>query len=211
MTTPPIPEPDQLAPDLDSRGGNPLTWISFAILTFLLAGLLYPAVTTLIAGAIFPAQANGSLITVNGKVVGSALVGQTFSGDQYFIGRPSAAGNGYDPTSASGSNLASSNPALRTRVQADSAAIAKREGVSAAQIPADLVTASGSGLDPHISPAGAAIQVARVARVRNLGEEKVRELVSAATEKGVLGLGESGVNVLKLNLALDAAAPTAGR
>lgn len=206
MTTPPLPEPDQLAPDLDSRGGNPLTWISFAILTFLLAGLLYPAVTTLIAGAIFPSQANGSLITVNGKVVGSALVGQGFNGERYFIGRPSAAGAGlgYDPTSASGSNLASSNPALRTRVQADSAAIAKREGVSAAQIPADLVTTSGSGLDPHISPAGAAIQVARVAQARGLSADQVQTLIDQATEQGVLGLGKPGVNVLKLNLALDA-------
>ena len=204
MTTPPLSEPDSTLPNLDSRGGNPLTWISFAILTFVLAGLLYPALTTLIAGAIFPNQANGSLITVNGKVVGSTLIGQPFSGERYFIGRPSAAGNGYDPTSASGSNLGVSNPALRERVQADSAAIAGRENVSADQIPADLVTASGSGLDPQISPAGAALQVARVARARGLSAEKVRELVSAATEKGVLGLGQPGVNVLKLNLALDA-------
>jgi len=211
MTIPPVSKPDQILPDLNSRGGNLLTWISFAILTFVLAGLLYPVVTTLIAGAIFPSQANGSLITVDGKVVGSALIGQSFSGDRYFIGRPSAAGSGYDPTSASGSNLASSNPALQERVQTDSAAIAKREGVSTAQIPADLVTASGSGLDPHISPAGAAIQVARVARARGLSAEQVQALITKATQKGVLGLGQPGVNVLKLNLALDAAAPATGR
>jgi len=204
MTTPPVSEPNQILPDLDSRGGNPLTWLGFAILTFLLAGLLYPAATTLIAGAIFPSQAGGSLITVNGQVVGSALIGQPFSGERYFIGRPSAAGTGYDPTSASGSNLAVSNPALRTRVQTDSAAIAERENVSADRIPADLVTASGSGLDPHISPAGAALQVARVARARGLSSEQVRALVGAATEKGLLGLGQPGVNVLELNLALDA-------
>ena len=201
---------NQATPDtapLDSRGGNPATWLIFTVLTFVLAGGLYPVVTTLAAGAIFPAQANGSLITVGGKVVGSALIGQPFSGDRYFIGRPSAAGNGYDPTAASGSNLASSNPALRTRVQADSAAIAKREGIAASQIPADLVTASGSGLDPHISPAGAAEQVARVAKARGLSAERVRALIEQFTERGVLGLGEPGVNVLKLNLALDGQEP----
>ena len=168
----------------------------------MLAGGLYPVVTTLISGAIFPAQANGSLITQNGKVVGSSLIGQPFSGEQYFIGRPSAAGNGYDPTAASGSNLAGSNPALRQRVQADSQAIAKREGVTPAQIPADLVTASGSGLDPHISPEGAAIQVGRVARARNLSVAQVRQAVAAATEPAGL-IGQERVNVLRLNLALD--------
>ncbi|WP_425144740.1 potassium-transporting ATPase subunit KdpC [Deinococcus sp.] len=197
----------QAAPDtapLDSRGGSPATWIIFTVLTFGLAGVVYPVVTTLVAGALFPAQAGGSLITVGGKVVGSALIGQPFSGDRYFIGRPSAAGSGYDPTAASGSNLAVSNPALRARMQADSAAIAKREGLSAAQIPTDLVTASGSGLDPHISPAGAAVQAARVARARGLSAEQVRALIDQSTERGPLGLGEAGVNVLNLNLALDA-------
>ena len=174
----------------------------FTLLTFVLAGVSYPVVTTLISGAVFPVQANGSLITRNGQVVGSALVGQPFSGEQYFIGRPSAAGNGYDPTAASGSNLAASNPALRKRVQADSRAIAKREGVTPAQIPADLVTASGSGLDPHISPEGAAIQVARVARTRNLSAAQVRRAVTAATEPAGL-VGQDRVNVLRLNLALD--------
>jgi potassium-transporting ATPase KdpC subunit len=189
---------------LDSSGGSARTWLSFTVLTFALGGLLYPAVTTVVGGALFPAQANGSLIVQNGKVVGSALIGQPFSGGWYFIGRPSAAGSGYDPRAASGSNLAGSNPALRERVQADSAAIARREGVQASQIPADLVTASGSGLDPHISPEGAALQVARVAKARNLSAEQVRTAVSAATETG---LGQPRVNVLRLNLALDAARP----
>lgn len=189
---------------LDSGGGSLRTWLTFIALTFVLGGVLYPVVTTLISGAIFPAQANGSLITRNGQVVGSSLIGQPFSGDRYFIGRPSAAGNGYDPTAASGSNLAGSNPALRERVQADSAAIAQRESVTPAQIPADLVTASGSGLDPHISPEGAAIQVARVARARGLSGAQVQQAVSAATEAGGL-IGQDRVNVLRLNLALDAA------
>jgi K+-transporting ATPase ATPase C chain len=202
MTTPNIPSTEEYP--LDTRGGSLGTWIVFTVLTFVLGGLLYPAVTTLVAGAVFPAQANGSLITSGGKVVGSALIGQPFSGDRYFIGRISAAGNGYDPAAASGSNLAGSNPALRERVQADSAAIAKREGVSPARIPADLITASGSGLDPHISPASAAIQVARVARARDLRPVQVQQAVSAATELGGL-IGQDRVNVLRLNLALDAA------
>ena len=204
MTTTSTPT-EAPSPTLDSRGGNLGGWLLFTVLTFGLAGVVYPVVTTLVAGALFPAQANGSLITVGGRVVGSALIGQGFSGERYFIGRPSAAGSGYDPTAASGSNLASSNPALRARVQADSAAIARREGISPTRIPADLLTASGSGLDPHISPAGAAVQAARVARARGLSVERVRALIEAQTERGGLGLGESGVNVLRLNLALDAA------
>lgn len=200
MTTPSTPANDEYP--LDTRGGSFGPWVVFTVLTFVLGGMVYPAVTTFLAGAVFPAQANGSLITSGGRVVGSSLIGQAFSGDRYFIGRISAAGNGYDPTAASGSNLAGSNPALRERVQADSAAIARREGVSPAQIPADLVTASGSGLDPHISPASAAIQVARVARARGLSVAQVEAAVSAATEAGGL-IGQDRVNVLRLNLALD--------
>lgn len=196
------PEPDLSG--LDSRGGSLGTWLIFTVLTFGLGGVLYPVVTTLVGGAVFPAQANGSLLTSGGRVVGSSLVGQSFSGDRYFIGRPSAAGAGYDPTLASGSNLAGSNPALRERVQADSAVIAQRECVTPAQISADLVTASGSGLDPHVSPEGAAIQVARVARARGLSPAQVQQAVSAATEAGGL-IGQDRVNVLRLNLALNAA------
>jgi K+-transporting ATPase ATPase C chain len=182
-----------------------LSWLRFTLLWLVLAGLLYPLVTTLAAGSLFPRQANGSLIEQGGKVVGSALVGQTFTGDTYFVGRPSAAGAGYDPTNASGSNLAVSNPALRERVQAGAREIAARENVAASQIPVDLLTSSGAGLDPHISPAGAELQVARVARVRGLDAAQVRALVAANTERGALGLGQPGVNVLRLNLALDAA------
>jgi potassium-transporting ATPase KdpC subunit len=189
---------------LDSGGGSLRTWLTFTALTFVLGGVLYPVVTTLVSGAIFPVQANGSLITQNGRVLGSSLLGQTFSGERYFIGRPSAAGSGYDPTAASGSNLAGSNPALRARVQADSAAIARREGIAASQIPADLVTASGSGLDPHISLAAAGIQVARVARARKLSTAQVQRAVAVATEAGGL-IGQDRVNVLKLNLSLDSA------
>jgi K+-transporting ATPase ATPase C chain len=182
-----------------------LSWLRFTLLWLALAGLLYPLVTTLAAGALFPRQANGSLIEQGGKVVGSALVGQTFTGNTYFVGRPSAAGAGYDPTNASGSNLAVSNPALRERAQAGAREIAARENVAASQIPVDLLTTSGAGLDPHISPAGAELQVARVARVRALDAAQVRALVAANTERGALGLGQPGVNVLRLNLALDAA------
>jgi len=203
--TPLAPTP---APDLDSFGGTPATWIVFTVLTFALGGLLYPVVTTLLSGTLFPAQANGSLITRGGTVIGSELIGQPFSGDRYFIGRISAAGTGYDPTAASGSNLAGSNPALRERVQEDSASIARREGVTPDQIPADLVTASGSGLDPHISPEGAALQVRRVARARGLSETQVQTAVRDATEGGVIG--EPRVNVLRLNLALDALKPGTG-
>ncbi|WP_394649746.1 potassium-transporting ATPase subunit KdpC [uncultured Deinococcus sp.] len=182
-----------------------LAWLRFTLLWLALVGLLYPLVTTLAAGSLFPRQANGSLIEQGGKVVGSALVGQTFTGDTYFIGRPSAAGAGYDPMGASGSNLAVSNPALRERAQASAKEIAAREDVAASQIPVDLLTASGAGLDPHISPAGAELQVARVARARGLDAAQVRALVAANTETGALGLGQPGVNVLRLNLALDAA------
>jgi K+-transporting ATPase ATPase C chain len=189
--------------ELDSSGGNMLTWITFAVLSVLLCGLAYPAVTTLIGQALFPAQARGSLIERDGTVVGSSLVGQSFSGERFFIGRPSAAGKGYDPTSASGSNLAVSNPALRERAQATSGEIARREGVAPEQIPADLIAASGSGLDPHISPEAAAIQVARVARARGVSEDEVRAAVARHTEAPVFGiLGQARVNVLELNLEL---------
>ncbi|PTA69077.1 potassium-transporting ATPase subunit KdpC [Deinococcus arcticus] len=206
MTTlPPAASP---APDLSAQPGFS-SWLRFALLWLVLGGLAYPALTTVTAHTLFPRQANGSLLTKNGRVVGSALVGQPFRGEAYFIGRPSAAGTGYDPVNVSGSNLAVSNPALRERVQAAAQAIAAREGVTPGQIPADLLTASGSGIDPHISPAGADLQVARVARARGLDAAQVRALVTQATERAPLGLGQRGVNVLRLNLALDALAPAA--
>lgn len=191
---------------LDSRGGGVLAWLRFAAVGVLCAGLLYPAVATLAGGALFPAQAQGSLVQRDGVAVGSRLVAQGFTGDGYFQPRPSAAG--YDPRAAAGSNLAPSNPALRERVAASSAGIAAREGVAAADIPVDLVTASGSGLDPHLSPAAARLQVARVARSRGMPVESVQAAVDANTLPPTFGVfGQSRVNVLELNLALDALAP----
>ena len=190
--------------ELDSSGGNPITWLSFAALFIVLCGLLYPLVTTLLGQAIFPLQARGSLLERNGSVVGSSLVGQSFSGAGFFIGRASSAGKGYDPTSASGSNLAASNPALRERAMATANGIAAREGVSLEQIPVDLIAASGGGLDPHISPAAAELQVARVARARNANVEEIRALVQKHTAAPVFGfLGQARVNVLELNLELQ--------
>jgi potassium-transporting ATPase KdpC subunit len=191
-------------PDLDSSGGNMLTWLSFAVVMTLLFGLLYPTVMTLLGQAIFPNQARGSLIEKNGVVVGSSLIGQTFSGAKYFIPRPSNAGNGYDPTSASGSNLAPSNPALIERIATSAKDIAAREGVTPNDLPADLISSSGSGLDPDISPKAADIQVARVARTRGISEAAVREAIARHTQTATFGvLGQTRVNVLELNLDLD--------
>jgi potassium-transporting ATPase KdpC subunit len=190
--------------DLDSSGGNALTWIVFALLSVVVFGLGYATVTTLVGQTLFPAQARGSLIERDGTVVGSSLIGQVFNAEQYFIGRPSSAGSGYDPTSASGSNLAASNPALRVRAEETARAIAAREGVSLEQIPVDLIAASGSGLDPHISVAAAELQIPRVARARGITEDAVRDAVRLHTETPVFGaLGQARVNVLELNLALD--------
>ena len=197
-----VTEPAQA--ELD-RGGNVWSPVAFALSFLVLCGLIYPFVTTRVGGLLFPRQAGGSLIEQGGTVVGSELVGQPFAGAGYFIGRPSAAGDGYDPLSLSGSNWAASNPDLRARAEASSAEIAQREGVTPDEIPADLVAASGSGVDPHISPAAAALQVARVATARGLEPEQVQGLVAEHTQRGPLGLGQPGVNVLTLNLALDAA------
>jgi len=177
--------------------------LRFALLFLVLCGLVYPAITTLVGSALFPNQARGSLITRNGQNVGSSLVGQTFSGPQYLIGRPSAAGAGYNPTSLSGSNLATSNPALRTRLEASSKEIAAREGIPVNQIPPELLAASGSGIDPHISPRSAEIQVARIARVRKISLDDMRRIIAQHTEDQTLGLGQARVNVLEVNLALD--------
>jgi K+-transporting ATPase ATPase C chain len=178
-------------------------WLRFTLVLLIIAGVVYPGATTFVAGALFPHQANGSLIERDGVVIGSRLVGQAFISEQFFIGRPSAAGDGYNPTSVSGSNLSVSNPSLRERVSATSADIAIRENVSVEQIPVDLIAASGSGIDPHISPEAAALQILRVAEVRGLGEDQVQALVSQYTDHNRLGLGMPAVNVLELNLALD--------
>jgi potassium-transporting ATPase KdpC subunit len=170
-----------------------------------LTGLLYPLAVTGLAQAIFPAQANGSLITQNGRIVGSALIGQPFDDPKYFWGRPSATTPfPYNAASSSGSNLGPSNPALTDAVQARVAALRAADPGNSEPVPADLVTASASGLDPHISVAAALYQAPRVARARGLDAGVVGQFVERYTEGQQLGLlGEPRVNVLKLNLALD--------
>lgn len=175
---------------------------AFTVLT----GLLYPGVVTALGQALFPWQANGSLVVRGGKVVGSALIGQEFRGAEYFHGRPSAAGAGYDGLASGGSNLGPTSAKLvaRTRVAAEEF---RRENPGyAGEIPAGMVSASGSGLDPHISVEGAEAQVERVARARGMSVQAVRRLVAEQTRGRWAGvLGEARVNVLELNLALDAA------
>ncbi|MGE5478165.1 MAG: potassium-transporting ATPase subunit KdpC [Bacteroidales bacterium] len=169
-----------------------------------LTGLAYPLAVTGLADLTFPWQAKGSLIEKDGKVVGSALIGQKFDNPAYFHGRPSAAGEGYDAANSGGSNLAPSSRKLVDDVAARVAAERKANPGEPGPVPADLVTASASGLDPHISPATAAYQVKRVAAYRHVPVEEVRKLVAAHTEGRELGLlGELRINVLKLNLALD--------
>ncbi|GAM99932.1 potassium-transporting ATPase C chain [alpha proteobacterium U9-1i] len=176
------------------------------VLFTLLLGAAYPAAITGVAQVAFPQQANGSLIERDGQVVGSTLIGQGFTLPEYFWSRPSAAGDGYNASASSGSNYGPTSSALVERVEGDVAHL-REAGVEGA-IPADLATASGSGLDPHISPAAANAQLARVAGARQLTEAQVSALIEQNTERPFLGiLGDPAVNVLTLNLALDAAAP----
>jgi K+-transporting ATPase ATPase C chain len=174
-----------------------------------ITGLAYPGLVTVIAQLLFPRQANGSLVVVHGRVVGSALIGQRFARAAYFHGRPSAAGAGYDDTLSGGSNLGPTSAKLADTLipQAVDSEV-RLDGAVRGKIPSDLVTASGSGLDPDISPASATLQVGRVARARGLSEAVVRALVARHTEGRSFGfLGEPRVHVLMLNLALDSVAP----
>jgi K+-transporting ATPase ATPase C chain len=184
--------------------------IVLTILFALLLGLAYPLLILGVGQTIFPSQANGSLVRDGGKVIGSTVIGQGFTSDRYFQTRPSAAGKGYDGLASSGSNYGPTSQALIDRVKAD-VHKARSAGVGGA-IPADLVTASGSGLDPDLSPQAALAQVSRVAKTRNLPEAKVRALVDQAIERPILGiLGEDHVNVLALNRQLDAIGAKTGR
>lgn len=179
--------------------------VLFTVLTFL-TGVLYPLLVTGLAQSLFPTQAHGSLLLRDGKPVGSALIGQNFTSPAHFWGRPSATGPMPNNASASGgSNQGPLNPALVDAVKARVAALRAADPDNTAAIPVDLVTASASGLDPHISPAAAQYQVKRVAQARHLSVDKVQTLIDQATERPLLGiLGEPVVNVLKLNLALEA-------
>lgn len=192
--------------------------IVIVIALTIITGLLYPLGMTGLAGLIFPREAQGSLIMQDGKVVGSALIGQEFKSDAYFHGRPSATTtpDPKDPTqnlpapynagNSGGSNLGPTNPDLKERIEKDLAAL--KETNPQAPVPVDLVTTSGSGLDPDISPEAALFQVPRIAKARNLSEDRVRQLVNAAIENRFAGvIGEPHVNVLALNLELDRIAP----
>ena len=181
---------------------NLLIAVWMTVATTILLGIIYPLIVTALAQLLFHNKANGQLIPRNGEVIGSRIIGQPFVSDKYFHSRPSAAGNGYDAANSSGSNLGPTNQKLIDRIKADTAT-AHAENPNT-PVPADLVTTSGSGLDPDITPAAAFFQVPRIARVRGLSEERVRALVAAHVQQRTWGvLGEPRVNVLELNLALD--------
>lgn len=182
------------------------TSIWFTVVTTVIFGLIYPLAVTALSQLLFPDRANGQLIERNGRLVGSRIIGQGFTGSGYFHSRPSAAGTGYDPTSSGSNNLGPTNKALIDRVRSDVGKLqAENPGTP---IPIDLVTVSGSGLDPDISPAAAEFQVPRIARERGMTEAEVRALVKKHTQGKQLGfLGEPRVGVLELNLDLDASRP----
>lgn len=181
---------------------NLITAVLMTIVTTVLLGLVYPLVVTAVAQVLFREKANGQLIVRDGKVIGSRIIGQPFTGPGYFYSRPSAAGNGYDAANSGGTNLGPTNQKLIARVQADTA---RRQGENPGKaVPVDAVTTSASGLDPHISVANAEFQVPRVARERRLDEPTLRRLVAQHVEgRQWRALGEPRVNVLELNLALD--------
>jgi K+-transporting ATPase ATPase C chain len=185
------------------------TGFKMMLVLTVLTGLLYPGVVTGLCQVLFPARANGSLIVANGNVIGSELIGQNFKRPEYFQPRPSAAGNdGYDPMASGASNLGPTNQKLADRVKDSVASFRKNNPDYTGPIPADLVTASGSGLDPDISPASAEAQAARIAKARGVPVEQVRNLIAGHTQGRDLGfMGDPRVNVLEINLALDQAAP----
>jgi potassium-transporting ATPase KdpC subunit len=189
---------------------NLITAILMTGATTVLLGIIYPLLITGMAQVMFPKQANGQLIRKDGKTIGSSIIGQSFTAASYFHPRPSAAGNGYDATSSNGSQLGPTNKKLIDRVKGDvAAARAENPGVP---VPVDLVTASGSGLDPHITPASADFPLSRVANERGITVDQLRELVAKHTEGRQLGfLGEPRVNVLELNLELDQRFPAKKR
>jgi K+-transporting ATPase ATPase C chain len=186
--------------------------IALTLLLCLVTGLLYPGVVTGLAQLLFPWQAHGSLVRANGRIVGSALIGQPFTRPEYFHPRPSAAGRGYDATASGGSNKGPTDRKLADTLIAGAVRqVVRKDGAVRGLIPADMVTASASGLDPHISPANAEVQVPRVARTRGLPVAALRAIVRRHTEPRQFGfLGEPRVNVLLLNLALDSLAPVKG-
>lgn len=176
--------------------------VTFALVILLGMGLLYSLVGTALGRGLFPQQATGSILMREGKAVGSSLVAQPFTDARYFQPRPSAAG--YNPMAAAGSNQARTNPDLRKRIDETTTAVAARDGIAMREVPADLVTQSGGGLDPDISPASARVQIARVAHARELDPKQVEELVVTHTRAPQFGvLGQPRINVLQLNLALD--------
>jgi potassium-transporting ATPase KdpC subunit len=181
---------------------NLITAVLMTLATTILLGIIYPLVVTGLAQILFPDKANGQLITVNGKLVGSRIIGQAFAGPSYFHSRPSNAGTGYDAQNSNGSQLGPTNHQLADRVKTDTTTLQAQNPNM--PVPIDLVTSSASGLDPHISPAAAAFQIPQVAKARGLSEDSLNRLVAAHTEGRQFGfLGEPRVNVLELNLDLD--------
>jgi potassium-transporting ATPase KdpC subunit len=178
--------------------------LRMTIVSIVLLGLIYPVAMTAVAEAVFPKQANGSLVTVNGKVVGSSIIGQLWTKPQYFQGRPSAAGKGYDPTSTGGTNYGATSKKLKDSTQATITTLKKQNPDAKGEPPIDLVTSSASGIDPDISPEAAYWEAPRVARARHMSLDAVDRLIAQHVQGRTFGfLGEPHVNVLELNLALD--------